>query len=218
MNLRLTGIYKSYGSKKVIENLNLDLVTGQINGLLGLNGCGKSSLLKIVFGTLKASSGSFFINQDIYKPYSNFASNKIAYLPQENMLPRNIKVRDIIPMIFEDGTMQDRIFYSEGVANFTNKYIHELSHGQRKYLGVLLICNLPHPILLLDEPFSMADPLTITLIKKELEGAKANKIVVVTDHYYHDVMEISDTVYLLKEGELTEIHDSAMLTDLEYTR
>ena len=218
MNLKLQGIHKRYGKTCILDAVNLELNTGEIVGLLGRNGSGKSTLLKILFGTLKATSGNISIDKQPYPSYTKFAKKQIAYLPQQSMLPKNIRVRDVIPMFLESGAAQDKIFYAEGVANFANEYVYNLSLGERKYLGVLLACSLPHPIVLLDEPFSMADPLTIDRIKKLLNHTKKDKIVLITDHYYHDVMEISSRVMLLKDGNLREVSSTEMLRSQEYTR
>ena len=220
VDLKLVGlnITKSFGSTKILEDVSLQINSGGILGLLGRNGCGKSTLLKILFGSLKANSGFFYLNQEVYEPYLNFKQQKAAYLAQDSMYPRQLKVKDLIPMVCPDGSIQDRIFYTPGIHELTKKWVGSLSEGQRTYLGVVLSCYMPHPVLLLDEPFSMTDPKTIEQIKSLLEETAKQKAVLITDHYYHDVMEICSEIRVLQLGKLHEIKQEEDLKRLGYIR
>ncbi|MDC7999012.1 ATP-binding cassette domain-containing protein [Gilvibacter sediminis] len=218
--MKLVGlnITKSYGANKILEDVSLQINAGGIFGLLGRNGCGKSTLLKILFGSLKADTGSFYLNQETYEPYHNFRQQKVAYLAQDGMYPRQLKVKDLIPMACPEGAVQDRIFYTPGIHELTKKWVSSLSEGQRTYLGVVLSCYMPHSVLLLDEPFSMTDPKTIEQIKILLEETAKHKAVLITDHYYHDVMELCSEIKVLQQGKLYETSTEEDLKRLGYIR
>ena len=162
----------NFGEKVVLKEISFSLKTGEILGIFGRNGCGKSTLLKMIFGTLKKGLVSVSIDGKNFNLSENISAEHIAYLPQHSFLPKNIKVRDLIPIYFSDGKKQDNIFYDPLIAKIATKKVKELSLGQVRYLEVLLIGNLNHPFLMLDEPFSMIEPLFKIEIKNLLNKIK----------------------------------------------
>lgn len=216
MSLEVKNIDKSFGGKSVLKNVSISCKKGEISGIFGRNGMGKSSLMKIIFGTLKCDSGIIKIDQNLYSQKEIIPSRQISYLPQDPFLPKGIKVRDIIPFFFPDGSDQDKIFYSKGIGNFTQRKIKELSLGQLRYLEILLIGHLNHTYILLDEPFSMIEPIYKDYIKEFLLQIKEDKGVILTDHYYSDVLEITDKNFLIKNGEIIKVEGERDLVRNEY--
>lgn len=216
--LQLHSAAKSFGNKVVIEKVSFTLNTGEILGIFGRNGCGKSTLLKMLFGTVKADAIHASLNDENFNPTNNIKNRHLAYLPQQPFLPKNIKVRDLIPIYFEGEKQQDAIFYDPLIAKITSKKVDELSMGQRRYFEVLLIGNLNHPFLMLDEPFSMIEPLFKIEIKKFLNKLKGNKAIIITDHYYEDVLDITTKNILIKQGASHIIKNKNDLKSLEYLR
>lgn len=214
--LRIENIYKSYGNNSILSNVTLECRRGEILGVFGRNGTGKSTLLKIIFGTLKYDQGLIKIGQNSYAQKEIIPNQVISYLPQETFLPKNIKVRNIIPFFYPEGHDQDKIFYSKGVGSFTERKIRELSIGQLRYLEILIIGNLNHSYMLLDEPFSMIEPIYKDFIKEFLLELKDKKGIILTDHYYDDVLEITDKNFLLKAGEIIKIENKTDLVKNEY--
>lgn len=196
----------NFGTKEVLTEVSFTLETGKILGIFGRNGSGKSSLLKMIYGTLQKGSINCSINDTFFSPSENISKKQIAYLPQDSFLPRNIRVHDLIPMYFSQEQTQDKVFYDPYIAKFTSKKVGELSLGQVRYLEVVLLANLDHPFLMLDEPFSMIEPIYKTQIKNTLEALKSRKGIIITDHYYNDVIEISTQNLLLKGGKDHPIH------------
>lgn len=135
---------------------------------------------------------------------------EIAYLPQHSFLPKSHKVRDIIPIYYQSQEKQDAIFYDSLITTITNKKVGELSIGQLRYFQVLLIGNLNRKFILLDEPFSMIDPLYKVKIGKLLSFLKKDKGIIITDHYYQDVLAITNKNIIIKNGishQVTSIMD-----------
>lgn len=216
--LEVKNITKSFGSKQVLREASFSCQTGDIIGIFGRNGCGKSTLLKAIFGTLAADAFELSING---KPITNgkvVSSQLISYLPQENFLPKEMKVRDVIPLFFPKGEDQDRIFYSKGVAVFDNTKVGNLSSGELRYLEILLLVHLEHPFMMLDEPFTMVEPLYKFEIQKLLRSFSSTKGFILTDHYYMDVLEISSKNFVLSEGNLFEINDPEDLVKHKYLK
>nr|WP_245895719.1 ABC transporter ATP-binding protein [Flavobacterium album] len=130
----------------------------------------------------------------------------IGYLPQEPFLPNTMKVRDIIPLYYS-GDEQDKLFYSPRIDKIANTRVGKLSMGELRYFELLLIGHLPHQFLMLDEPFSMIEPLYKDLIKDFLKKLKTQKGIIITDHYYDDVLSVTNRKLLLKDGQLININD-----------
>jgi len=214
--LKATNINKSYGNKAILKNINLDCKTGEIIGLFGRNGTGKSTLLKLIFGTVKADTIQIEINSQVYKQKDIIPSKKIGYLPQDSFLPKEKKVRDIIALFYPNGNDQDKIFYAPQISNFEKTKVGNLSLGQLRYLELLIIGNLNHQFLLLDEPFSMIEPIYKDVIKDVLLELKKSKGIIITDHYYNDVLEITDRNFLIKESNKIDISNKNDLVKHQY--
>jgi len=213
--LTVHNIIKHFGKRTLLNALHFELQQGEILGIFGRNGCGKSTLLKILFGVLKADNFSMSFNGNAVLQKHIIPECIISYLPQESFLPRHVKVRDIIPMYFS-GEGQDKIFNADGIYNITNIPAGKLSLGELRYFELLLIAHLPHPFLLLDEPFSMVEPLFKEKIKQLLLTLTDKKGIIVTDHYYKDVLEVSDQNLLLKEGKLLTVNNIGDLANDGY--
>lgn len=214
-SLRLDYVDFSFGKKQILSNVSFTCSTGEILAVFGRNGSGKSTLLKILFGSLKPNKIELYINGDKIEKIST-NDKLIAYLPQVPFLPKDITVRRIIPMYFPDGETQNKIFYSPLINKIERQRIGTLSLGEQKYLEFLLIINLSHPFILLDEPFSMLEPIYIESIKDILTKYKKDKGIIITDHYYRDVFEIADTKIILKDGVSHEILNMNELCDYGY--
>jgi ABC-type multidrug transport system ATPase subunit len=214
--LTINRVEKTFGHKRVLSEIEFECQTGKIIGLLGRNGSGKSTLLKILFGTLKADVLDVKLNTIPYNPAKNINNGSIAYLPQNTFLPRDLKVRSIIPVYYKDAEQQNRIFYDPRIAKIENQTIGKLSYGELRYLEILLISRLPHRFVLLDEPFSMIEPLYQDAIKDLLIELKNSKGIILTDHYYFDVLQITDKNILIKDGKTIEIIDNKDLAAYGY--
>jgi ABC-type multidrug transport system ATPase subunit len=203
--LMVYDIAKSFGNRHILTDIHFECRTGEIVGIFGRNGSGKSTLLKILFGTVPANSVKVAINGNIVDVRKTIARQQMAYLPQEGFLPKDILVREVIALYFSDGAKQNRIFYAPRIADIEKKRIGKLSHGELRYLEILLISHQEHPFLLMDEPFSMIEPLYKDIIKDLLLHLKDRKGIIITDHYYSDVLQITDKNIFIKNGVSYEI-------------
>ncbi|WP_245583405.1 ATP-binding cassette domain-containing protein [Salinimicrobium terrae] len=216
--LEVKEVNKTFGKRQILNKISFSCKTGEIIGLFGRNGSGKSSLLKGVMGTLKMDSGEVFIDGMKIKTSEIIPQQIIGFIPQDTFLPKEMKVRDIIPLMFPKGEEQDRIFYSDGVSAFENQKTGKLSAGQLKYLELLLLAHLSHAFLFLDEPFSMVEPQYIEKIKELLISLKSTKGIVVTDHYYRDVLQVATRSFVLKKGNLFKVENEEDLATHKYLK
>jgi len=214
--LTVNQVVKAFGRNYVLSDIEFECKIGEIIGLFGRNGSGKSTLLKILFGTIKADAIDVKINSRSFDTTKNICNRVIAYLPQDSFIPKDLKVRSIIPIYYHDGEQQDRIFYDPRIAKIENQVVSTLSYGELRYLEILLISKLPHRFLLLDEPFSMIEPLYQDAIKDLLVSIKKDKGIVLTDHYYFDVLQITDKNVLIKDGKTIAVGNKLDLVEYGY--
>jgi ABC-type multidrug transport system ATPase subunit len=214
--LEIQNLSKSYKNKLILNDINFECKVGEILGVFGRNGTGKSTLLKIIFGILKADSVLLKLNSKIIHPKEIIPLKMIGYLSQETFLPKGLIVRDVIPLFFSDGEKQDKIFYSPKVSSFEKNKVGNLSLGELRYLELLIMGNLQHPFLLLDEPFSMVEPIYKEKIKELLLELKKSKGIILTDHYYNDVLDVSDKNFLIKDAQKITIKNKEDLVNHKY--
>ncbi|MFZ4549362.1 MAG: ATP-binding cassette domain-containing protein [Bacteroidales bacterium] len=198
-------VSKKFKQRKVLSDVSFSIKTGEILGIFGRNGCGKSTLLKIIFGVLRADYQEIVLDNEYFNPADNIKLMHISYLPQDSFLPNDLTVREAIPMYYKDGKAQDKIFYDPRIARFEQQKIGTLSMGERRYFEVVLISRLPHKFLMLDEPFSMIEPLYQQAIKDLLTELKKEKGILITDHYYQNVLAVSDRKMIIKDGKAIEV-------------
>ena len=158
MTLFANLISHSFKNNRILDKAELKCPSGEITAIFGRNGSGKSTLMKILFGTLVPQSTYMEIDDLPVDPAHVRSRKLIAFLPQQTFLPLNTRVRDLIPIYFDESDQQNEVFYAPNMASFHNKFVRNLSMGQRRYVELLLISNLDHPVIILDEPFSMIEP------------------------------------------------------------
>jgi lipopolysaccharide export system ATP-binding protein len=212
--LEADSIRKAFGDKQVLTDIALKCQTGDIIGLLGRNGSGKSTMLKIIFGTLFTDYKFIRINNKILD--QPFKTKKIiAYLSQDNFLPKNLTVKQIIE-IFSKDIDPGEFIEDEVLAKISNTKIHSLSGGESRYLEVKLILNMETLFILLDEPFNGISPLHTGLVKKMILSNSLKKGIILTDHDYRNVLDIANRYYLLFDGGLKSVKTKQDLIDWGY--
>ncbi len=212
--LEVDSIRKSFGDKQVLTDIALKCQPGDIIGLLGRNGTGKSTLLKIVFGTLFTDYKFIRINDEVIaQPFKS--KNKIAYLPQDNFLPKDITVNKVVE-IYSDDFDQKRFLEDEVLSKVTGTKIGNLSGGESRYLEVKLLLNLDSIFILLDEPFNGISPLHIELVKNMILDKSLKKGIILTDHDYRNLLDVANKYYLLFDGGLKSVKTKRDLIDGGY--
>lgn len=212
--LEVDSIRKSFGDKQVLTDIALKCQPGDIIGLLGRNGTGKSTLLKIIFGTLFTDYKFIRINDEILtQPFKS--KNKIAYLTQDNFLPKNITVKNVVE-IYSDDVDQEGFLEDEVLSKVTGTKIGNLSGGESRYLEVKLLLNLDSTFVLLDEPFNGISPLHVELIKTMILKKSPRKGIILTDHDYRNVLDVANKFYLLFDGGLKSVQTKQDLIDWGY--
>jgi lipopolysaccharide export system ATP-binding protein len=212
--LEVDSIRKSFGDKQVLTDVALKCQPGDIIGLLGRNGTGKSTLLKIIFGTLFTDYKFIRINDEVLtRPFKS--KSKIAYLPQDNFLPRNITVNKVVE-IYSDDFDQKVFLEDEVLSKVIGTKVGNLSGGESRYLEVKLLLNLDTIFVLLDEPFNGISPLHIELVKNMILDKSIKKGIILTDHDYRNVLDVANKYYLLFDGGLKRVKTKQDLINWGY--
>jgi ABC-type multidrug transport system ATPase subunit len=195
--LKTDSVHLEFDGRKILQDIYLDCRQGEVVGLLGRNGCGKSSLLRIIFGTLKPSYKYISINdKHIYKGYDG---GRVAYLPQHNYLPQNIKIESLAKTIIDEQFWDD--FTAQSIwQNSKNKKASELSGGELRQLETLMCIYSRADFILLDEPFTHVSPVQTEMFKGIIRKCAEVKGIIVTDHQYYNILDVADRIVLITDG------------------
>ena len=209
--LVINKISKSYGSKKVVRDISLTIKRGEIVGLLGPNGAGKTTTFYMIVGLVKPDTGSILLDKiEISKmPIYTRGLQGISYLPQEPSVFRGMNVEDnllsIIEIVEKDKNKHDIILQSL-LNEFDISHVRKsksivLSGGERRRLEIERTLASRPKYLLLDEPLTGIDPVSIEEIKIIIKKLKQKNIgVLITDHNVRETLKIVDRVNIVNEG------------------
>ncbi|MBQ8475225.1 MAG: ABC transporter ATP-binding protein [Clostridia bacterium] len=214
--LQCIDLCKSYGDKKVLENINLSVPRGRIIGLLGKNGTGKSTLIKLINNLLTPTSGKILVNgMDVGVETKKL----ISYLPERTYLDKSMTVEQVI-RYFED-------FYDNFDADKANRLLSDLgldtkqklskmSKGMQEKVQLVLVMSRRAELYILDEPLGGVDPATRdyildTILSNFCEGAS----VIISTHLISDIERILDDVIFINEGKLILTSDADQLRTRE---
>ena len=209
--LVINKISKSYGNKKVVRDISLTIKRGEIVGLLGPNGAGKTTTFYMIVGLVKPDTGSILLDKiEISKmPIYTRGLQGISYLPQEPSVFRGMNVEDnllsIIEIVEKDKNKHDIILQSL-LNEFDISHVRKsksvvLSGGERRRLEIARTLASRPKYLLLDEPLTGIDPVSIEEIKIIIKKLKQKNIgVLITDHNVRETLKIVDKVNIVNEG------------------
>jgi lipopolysaccharide export system ATP-binding protein len=227
--LKAINLQKSYGNKKVVNGVTVEVKSGEIVGLLGPNGAGKTTTFYMIMGEVKPDKGQIFLD-DIEitdKPMYQRARLGISYLPQEPSVFQKLTVFDNIFAILEYRGVpkEEAIVIAEKYLKMMEIYhlkdqpAYTLSGGERRRLEVARALSLNPKILLLDEPFTGVDPKTRQEIQDMVISLKNMNIgILITDHNVRETLEITDRAYIIYKGEILIEGNSQELINNEEAR
>lgn len=207
--LEVDSVILDFGSRRILQDVYLKSETGKITGLLGGNGSGKSCLMKIIFGELETNNKSVRLNGESFID-NRRSTDDLRYLPQYKFVPKYLSIK----RIFEDFELDYTAFFTE-FPTFRRKYkkkFYELSGGEQRIIEVYLMLVSKSKFCMLDEPFSHIMPVHIDVFKRLIIREKENKGIIMTDHLYQNIVDISDSLYLISDGKT---HLTKSVQDLE---
>jgi lipopolysaccharide export system ATP-binding protein len=219
--LEVRGLVKYYGRRKVVDGVNFDVDAGEVVGLLGPNGAGKTTSFRMTTGQITPFDGKVtFNNQEVtHLPMFKRARLGMGYLSQETSVFRRLTVEQNILAILEAMPVYrslgrkltraeryektDEVLGQFGLTKLRKNNAARLSGGERRRLEIAR-CLVCEPLLiLLDEPFTGIDPITIADIRQIVRELSRQKIgILVTDHNVRETLKITDRSYLIKDGQV----------------
>jgi len=212
--LKCNNLKKQYDTKKIVQNISLEVNSGEVIGLLGPNGAGKTTTFYMIVGLIKSDSGSIVIDDiDITStPIHKRFEYGISYLPQEPSIFRNMTAVDNIKAILETdnkltknekNNILDDLITKFDLKSFLNTEGMQLSGGERRRVEIARALALKPKFLLLDEPFAGIDPLSVIDIQKIIKDLSQDNIgILITDHNVRETLKICDKSYVVNSGQV----------------
>lgn len=205
--IEVKNISKRYRNT-VLDDISFTAEKGQCVGIIGANGCGKTTLLSIMAGVNKAQSGKIYYNYELADKKSVF-KKYIAYVPQENPLIDELTTKDNLLLWlgsnkkikdgFENGVLKDL-----GIDEFLNKQVNELSGGMKRRLSIGISLSNNAPIMLLDEPGSALDIYGKQEVNSYILNYVKNGGTVVMSTHDRDEIDLCTKLYKIEDGILKE--------------
>lgn len=207
------GLQKEYGKRAVVKGVDLDVGRGEIVGLLGPNGAGKTTTFYMIVGLVKATAGSVHLNgTDITRePLHRRARRGIGYLPQEASIFTKLTVRDNVRAVaellpFKKAVREEKIdavIERMRLQHVVSQKAYTLSGGERRRLEIARALVMDPQFILMDEPFSGVDPISVRELQETIRDLKDAEIsILITDHNVRETLKIVDRAYLLFDGKI----------------
>lgn len=196
-------VYLEYNTRTILSDVYVKAETGKVTGFLGRNGSGKSSLMRIIFGSLKGNFQSVRLNKQ-YQKSMLILPDAIRYLPQKTFIPKQLRINDVCR--FFQVSLTDIIYEFPIFEKYEYQKLGALSGGEIRLFETIVILFSEVKFIILDEPFSHIMPLYVEKLKEIINREKHKKGIIITDHLYKHIMDISDDLYLIREGKTFKIN------------
>ena len=190
--LEIDSVELSFGGRQILNSVYLSIESGKISGLLGRNGSGKSSLMKILCGEIQATFKTMRIDSVWHKLFS---ASQLMYLPQKSYIPKNLLIKQVFKDFKICGFDFTDIFPEFSV--LMDKKVGQLSGGERRIVEIYSVLKADTQFVMLDEPFSQIMPLHVSKIKSLISDARESKGILITDHLYQHIIDLSDSLYVV---------------------
>ncbi len=214
MRIRTEKLIKSFGKRRVVDEVSIEVKQGEVVGLLGPNGAGKTTSFYMVVGLTKPDGGRVYHNDvDITGlPMHLRARRGIGYLPQESSLFKKLTVEENILMLWEVNNTLPKKDYKDKLNEILNElgveYLrksrgYQLSGGEARRVEIARALAMEPTFLLLDEPFTGIDPITVAELQKIIVYLKTRGLgILITDHNVRETLAIVDRAYIIQKGKI----------------
>lgn len=223
--IEINNLYKNFGKVEVLVNVSLTIADKGIFAILGPNGSGKTTLIKSILGMVIPQAGEIKINGNNIKGKWDYRKD-IDYLPQIAQFPDNITVTELLRMIKNlrgKKAKDQELIKMFKLEPFLDKKLGNLSGGTKQKVNLVLTFMFDSPILILDEPTTGLDPVSLIHLKDLLRQEKAaGKTILITTHIMNFVEAMADEIVFLLEGDIyfrgtvDELKKKSSRNDLEH--
>ena len=207
-------LYKSFDGRQVVNNISLDVKSGEIVGLLGPNGAGKTTCFYMIVGLIPVDHGTIHLNRQelSHERIHNRAQLGIGYLPQEASIFRKLSVEDNIYAIVETrddlnettkNELLEKLLHDFNITHIRKSLGLSLSGGERRRVEIARALAMEPKFILLDEPFAGVDPISVLDIQIIIKSLAERGIgVLITDHNVRETLNVCERAYIFNEGEV----------------
>ncbi|MCL5269033.1 MAG: LPS export ABC transporter ATP-binding protein [bacterium] len=217
--LETRNLIKTYGGRRVVNEVSVTLSRGEIVGLLGPNGAGKTTTFNMVVGIVKPDAGEILMegNDISHLPLYKRARAGLGYLTQETSIFRKMTVEENVLAILETTTLTRReqrqrlemILEELTVSHLAKNYAYTLSGGERRRVEIARALAIEPHFMLLDEPFSGVDPKSVEELQEIIYQMRDRGLgILITDHSVRETLSVTDRSYIIHEGTILH-HGSA---------
>ena len=212
--LSVNNLVKSYSGRTVVDNVCFDVAEGEIVGLLGRNGAGKTTSFRMTIGMISPENGQVTINGHDVTNMAMYqrAQRGMGYLSQEPSIFQRLSVQDNLNAILETRSLsraqrkerREQLLEQFGLTRLKKQPARTLSGGERRKLEIARALINEPSLILLDEPFSGVDPVAVEELQTEIRRLRSqnNIAMLVTDHNVQYILEVCDRVYVIFEGKV----------------
>ena len=195
--LLVDSVHLEFDKLQVLQSAFITAQTGRVTGVLGRNGCGKSCLFKCIMGGIKPENIFVRFNDEPETDYAHIGK-RVKYLPQNVFMPANMTLGEAFDLYGVD---------YDALVTFDNKFhtyermtSGQLSGGEVRIAEMYMVLNSEAEFCILDEPFSNVAPKYVEMMQQLIQQHKATKGIIISDHMYESVMDITDDLFLLRDG------------------
>ncbi len=222
--LRTERLIKSYGKRRVVNDVSIELKQGEIVGLLGPNGAGKTTTFNMIVGLVRPNAGAIFFDDKDISNFPMYSRSRlgIGYLTQEVSVFRKLTVKENILAILEtmpltESERRERLVWlleELGIAHLAKNRAYTLSGGERRRVEIARAL-VPQPaFMLLDEPFSGVDPKSVEELQEVIYQLRQHGLgILITDHSVRETLQVTDRSYLIYEGKVELSGNAAELVN-----
>jgi len=224
-SLSARGLYKQYGSRMVVNNVDISVNQKEVVGLLGPNGAGKTTTFYMITGMVKPTKGNIYLDDDdiTNDPMYRRARKGVGYLAQEPSIFSKLTVENNLKLVLEmrkdlskdeQNEKLDSLLDDFSVTSLRKSKGGTLSGGERRRVEIARTLCMDPDFVLLDEPFAGVDPIAVEEIQSIVNSLKERNIgVLITDHNVRETLSITDRSYLLFNGQILKSGTSEFLAN-----
>ena len=222
--LSAKGLFKRYGKRWVVNDVDINVNKGEIVGLLGPNGAGKTTTFYMITGMIKPTKGDIFLDESSITNWAMYKRSRsgIGYLSQEPSIFGKLSVEDNLKLVLEMTNLSkeeqddkmEKLLAALSIQHIRKNKGMNLSGGERRRVEISRTLAIDPDFILLDEPFAGVDPIAVEDIQSIVYSLKEKNIgVLITDHNVRETLSITDRSYLLFDGKILKSGTSDFLTN-----
>ena len=214
MKLEVSGLSKSFGEKKILDDIDFSFESGKIYGLIGRNGAGKTTFFNSINRDIDIDSGKFYLDDEFGK--SELSTSDIGYVVSTPIVPEFLTAREFLSFFMEinkdkidkDKTIDDYFELVQISREDQDKLLKDYSHGMKNKMQIL-INIIAHPkVILLDEPLTSLDVVVQDEMKKLLRSLKNDHIIIFSTHILEIAMDLCEEIVILNNKKLELVQQS----------